>query len=400
LKVLFVHEVSWRKKVVYEIHDFPELMALGGHDISFLEYDEEEGLLSAGSVQLTNNFLQSTSTMSRAHRNSNVRVITPKRLLPGTGGRLLAVVLHPIAIWIEIKKNRPDLVVLYGIPTNGWQTVLICRHFEIPILLRAIDVSHQLRNTVFLRMIKSAEKFVYRNVDHISANNTALAAYINQLTRTNSPISVLLPGVDLEKFKPAAKPNELKKRYGIEEHDKVILFMGTLFRFSGLSEFLLSASEHLQSNPHLKVLIIGDGEDRSRLELSIRELGLEDKVILTGRIEYDELASHLHLGDVAVLPFLQLEVAEYAFPGKVLQYLSAGLPTVSVHLQGLESTFPPDSGFVFVSNTDEMIEKCIEILNDDELRVSLKKLGRERMEEMCNWDIQVNELLTVMKTLI
>jgi glycosyltransferase involved in cell wall biosynthesis len=99
----------------------------------------------------------------------------------------------------------------------------------------------------------------------------------------------------------------------------------------------------------------------------------------------------LQLGDVAVLPFLQEDVTEFAFPGKVLQYLSTGLPTVSVHLKGLASTFPADSGFVYVSSTEEMIERCIEILNNQELRTSLSKMGRKRMEEMCNWDQQVSK---------
>ena len=137
------------------------------------------------------------------------------------------------------------------------------------------------------------------------------------------------------------------------------------------------------------MVLIGDGEDRPRISAKIAELKLEEKVICVGRIEYDELPSYLLLGDVAVLPFLQMDVTECAFPGKVLQYLSAGLPTISVHLKGLESTFPLDSGFIFTSSPEEMISKCLEVLGDHKYRSSLSILGRKRMEEMCNWDNQV-----------
>jgi len=392
LKILFVHEVSWRKKVVYEIHDFPELLSLKAHKVSFLEYDEDEGNLSSLPVHLTKKFFRTTSVMSRGHNNSLVRVITPTRFLPGMLGRLLAVFLHPISIRHELKNNRPDVVVLYGIPTNGWQTVLLSQHFKIPVLLRAIDVSHQLRKTVLSPMIRIAERFVYRNVNHISANNAALAEYIVDTSRTKSSIDVLLPGVDLQKFQPGVKSTALMNKYQIHEQDRVILFMGTLFRFSGLYELIQSSAELLLGESRLKILIIGDGEDNERIRAKISEWHLEDKVICVGRIEYEDLPSYLQLGDVAVLPFLQMDVTEFAFPGKVLQYLSSGLPTISMHLKGLESTFPPDSGFIYVSTAEEMFAQCMTVLDNHDYRSSLSILGRARMEEMCDWDRQVSKL--------
>ena len=400
MKLLFIHEVSWRKKVVYEIHDFPELLSIQGNEVSFFEYDEEGKELGLNSVQLTSGRFRSTSVMSRGHSGSEVRVITPARFLPGIFGRLLAVILHPIAIWHELKHNKPDVVVLYGIPTNGWQTALICRHFKVPVLLRAIDVSHQLRKTPLSPLIRMAESFIYRNVNHISANNLVLAEYISETSRTKTTIEVLLPGVDLHKFKPSAKPIELTKKYHIDKEDKVILFMGTLFRFSGVYELIQSAAAALLGDAKLKMLIIGDGEDMQRINEKIIELRLEEKVICVGRIEYEELPSYLHLGDVAVLPFLQRDVTECAFPGKVLQYLSTGLPTISVHLKGLEGTFPPDSGFLFVSSAEEMVSQCIEVLNNEDLHSSLSILGRRRMEEMCNWDIQSAKFLGQIRSII
>ncbi len=400
MKILFVHEVSWRKKVVYEIHDFPELLSLQGHDVSFLEYDEDEGNLGSNATQLTKGLFTSTSVMERGHSDSRVRVITPKRFLPGIFGRLLAVLLHPIAIWSEIKKNKPDVVVLYGIPTNGWQSAFICRHLGVPVLLRAIDVSHKLRKTALSSLIRIAERYVYMNVNHISANNAALAEYILLTSNTKATIDVLLPGVDLQKFKPEGKPNELMRKYQIHEQDKVILFMGTLFRFSGLYELIQSAAESLLEDGQLKMLIIGDGEDRQRINATISELHLEDKVICVGRIEYEDLPAYLLLGDIAVLPFLALDVTEFAFPGKVLQYLSSGLPTISTHLKGLESTFPPDSGFVFVSGTEEMVLQCKEVLKNSELHSSLSILGRQRMEEMCNWETQVAKFYGLLENLV
>jgi hypothetical protein len=59
MKILFVHEVSWFSKVVYEMHDFPELLSLNGHEVHFLEFEEDQSRAHFKSV---------TSTESRSHR--------------------------------------------------------------------------------------------------------------------------------------------------------------------------------------------------------------------------------------------------------------------------------------------------------------------------------------------
>ena len=40
MKILFVHEVNWRTKVVYEVHDYPELLSLAGHEVVFIDFPE------------------------------------------------------------------------------------------------------------------------------------------------------------------------------------------------------------------------------------------------------------------------------------------------------------------------------------------------------------------------
>lgn len=44
MKILFIHEVNYRGKVVFEMHEFPELLALAGHEVHFLEFPEDIGI--------------------------------------------------------------------------------------------------------------------------------------------------------------------------------------------------------------------------------------------------------------------------------------------------------------------------------------------------------------------
>lgn len=396
MKILFVHEVSWRKKVVYEIHDFPELLALRGHDVSFVEYDEDEGNLEHEGEKLDRKIWSSTSLNSRAHPGSQVRVVTPRRFLPGIFGRLFAIALHPYVIYRELRSNRPDVIVLYAVPTNGWQTTLIAKKMGIPVVFRAIDVSHQLRKTAFLPLIKKAEKTVYRNASHISTHNYALKEYIATYGCAEDQISVLLPGVDLKRFTPRKPSSQLQQRLGIEPTDQVILFMGTIFRFGGIVEFLEEATELLKEKPFIKFLVLGDGEDLERVRQRAKTLGLNQQVITPGRVSYDDLAENLCMGTVAILPFLQESVTDFALPWKVAQYLSCGLPTVSINLRGLASVIPEGSGMLYANDMQSLVQATFDLLRDEDLRAQLAQDARQTMVDLCNWDNQVQKLETLL----
>lgn len=390
MKILFVHEVSWFSKVVYEIHDFPELLSLQGHEVHFLEFEENDSRTHWKSV---------TSAETRSHAGSKVDVISPPHLFSGILRRLAAVVIQPIVFIRLLKKIDPDVVVTYSIPTSGWQVVAICKRKGVPVIVRAIDIPHKLRKTRFEVIIKRAEHFVYRYADHVCANNEALRKYCIGLGASPSRSSVIYPGIDLNRFTPAQPSIALQNELGIKPTDKVLLFMGTIFRFSGLVELLTELAPSLRNDSALKFLILGDGEDFKRLQQLATTLGLLDQVIMPGRIEYDLLSEYLQLGDVALLPFKQELVTHGALPGKVLQYLACGLPTIAKPLDGLMSMIPSGNGLIYENDLTQMANLAIDLANNQNRRQEISNLGIKLMSELCDWDNQITKFQTLLRTL-
>ena len=380
MKILFVHEVSWFNKVVYEMHDFPELLSLNGHEVHFLDFDEGKPRARWKSV---------TTIESRAHKGSRVSVTTPPRFLPGIFGRLLATIIQPLVFIQLVKQIKPDVVVTYSIPTSGWQITNICNRKNIPVVARVIDIPHVLRETHFKPLVKWSEKYVFRNASFVSTHNEALRQYCIGLGANPAKSSVIYPGVDLTRFFPAPTRHDLQTKMGIQPTDKVLLFMGTIFRFSGLVELLTELSPALLLDKSIKFLILGDGEDFNRLHQLAITLGLQDQVIMPGRIEYDLLADYLRLGHVALLPFKQELVTHGALPGKVLQYLACGLPTIATPLDGLQSMIPPNQGILYVNNSQEMANIAIELVSNLDQQHELASLGVEVMILHCNWKTQI-----------
>jgi glycosyltransferase involved in cell wall biosynthesis len=380
MKILFVHEVSWFSKVVYEIHDFPELLSLSGNDVSFLEFEEHKPGARWKSVE---------SIESRSHSGSTVSVISPPHVFSGLIRRLAATIIQPLTFIKLLKRIQPDVVVTYSIPTSGWQVVSICRRREIPVMVRAIDVSHKLRKSRFETAIKKAERFVYSNADHVCANNEALRQYCISLGASPDRSSVIYPGIDTARFYPAQPRQDLQDELGIKPTDNVLLFMGTIFRFSGLTEILADLGPALHKNPTLKFLILGEGEDFIPLQRLVESLGLQHQVIMPGRIEYDILADYLRLGHVALLPFRPELVTHCALPGKVLQYLACGLPTIATPLNGLQSMIAPNKGGLYANNLKEMAIIAEQLSSDSQHRNLLSTQGIELMNSHCNWQVQM-----------
>ncbi len=391
MRLLFVHEVSYRDKVVYEMHDIPELLSLAGHDVTFIDFGE--GGERKGVRRWFDWRTRTSIVRQRAHVGAEVLVITPGRLFPPPLDRLVAS-LSQVPVLVRTLRQRPfDAVVLYAVPTNGWQALMVAHRFGVPVLFRALDISHRLRPTIFASLIKRAERFIYRRADAVSANNHALARYIIENGANPDTVSVDYPGLDLERFSPGAKPQALLERYGLDETSEVVQYMGTLYRFAGLDWLLERLVPVLERRPSTRIMFVGGGEAEPELRSVVDDLGMGDQVIFTGWIDYEELADHLRLADVAVTPFAEELVANCALPSKVVQYAGCGIPTVCTRLDGMQAMIPEGRGVTYAAPGEQFVERIESWLENPMDRVEAGRRARHTIEELCEWDHAVERFL-------
>ncbi len=110
--------------------------------------------------------------------------------------------------------------------------------------------------------------------------------------------------VDLAKFGPGPKPAGLLQRYGLSGR-RVIMTLGRLSaaeRYKGIDEVLAVMPSLITEMPDLMYLILGDGDDRLRLQEKARTLGLDQHVKFGGFIPEEQKADHLRLADAFVMP--------------------------------------------------------------------------------------------------
>ena len=259
------------------------------------------------------------------------------------------------------------------------------KHFGVPVIFRAIDVSHALRKSVFGRLIRLAERSVYRHSDWISANNVALRDYCIEEGADPDRISVEYPGIDFERFHPQRKNTRLLERYGLNAEDRVVLYMGTFYRFAGLDWFLELFAQVLEARRDVKVVLVGSGEHESQLRLLVVRLGLEESVIFTGFVPYEELADHVRLGDVAVAPFVRQLATDNALVAKVFQYVACGVPTVCTPMPGTMGLLGEGEGVLYRDRGSEFVDVVVDLLDDPSRSTQLGSSGRAALMERCDW---------------
>ena len=398
MRILFVHEVNWLEKVTYEIHDIPELLSIAGHEVSFIDFPE---FSKADSRNQRFNFRTTRNlAQSRAHIGSQVDVLTPGAVVGGGLSRYFASLTFVPLFWRTARARKIDLVVLYGVPTNGWQTVFLSKILKIPVIFRAIDIAHLLRETKFKSLVKFAERYIYRNVEHISAHNDALKNYCIEMGAAPTRVSIDFPRFDLDRFKPFRRDEDLALSLGIKPDQKVVFFRGTLYRFAGLELFVNLFSNYLRNNPDVCFLIVGSGEAESTIREEISKLGLEKQVIMRPFVSYDELVRYLCLADVSVNTFIPSLVTHCVLPGRVLQSIACGVPVVSTPLHGMMSYSKGSDTVIYRELDASFVDAVIDLLNNPTKSKEIGLASRELVISKGTWPDFVAEFSSLAQNLV
>jgi len=86
--------------------------------------------------------------------------------------------------------------------------------------------------------------------------------------------------------------------------------------------------------PTTRLLVIGDGRDRTALEAHAASIGLEDEVTFTGSIPHSEIPSHLAALDIGLAWIPDRPQYRNQPPLKTVEYLAAGLPVIATPTPG------------------------------------------------------------------
>jgi glycosyltransferase involved in cell wall biosynthesis len=245
------------------------------------------------------------------------------------------------------------------------------------------------------------EKKVYTGVDMVLPNTPQYSKYIADMGVDDSKVRYLPFPIDTELFSPSADSSEIRQEWGLSDKDQVIVFIGTLFEFSGLDHFIRQFPEVIKEVPEAKLLIVGDGPQRPELEKIITESGLREKVIITGFQPYQTMPQYINLANVCINPFLISDSTMDIFPAKMVQYVACGKATVATALRGITTLLEGVShGVVYADSPSDMTREVISLLKSAERRQELGQAGFNHVRKTYGYEKIAHELENILQEAI
>jgi len=206
--------------------------------------------------------------------------------------------------------------------------------------------------------------------------------YVNNIGVRPEKITVIPNGIDIDYFDSIASDPELKKSLGIDQNDFVIICVANLHPNKG-HQYLLEAFERLRtssttchpgpdpgSSPKqkLKLLLVGDGEERKKLEQQIESYRSKNNILFLGK--RSDVSNLLKISNLFILPTL--------FEGMsnaIMEAMACELPIITTGInENKELIENNQTGILVPTKSSEAIYKAIKtILENPELRKNLSK---------------------------
>lgn len=240
--------------------------------------------------------------------------------------------------------------------------------------------------SLLMKLFKGVERFIDGCADYIvTSSDSGRQELIGDWDVPSEKVANIIDGVDTEKFYPYSR-KDARRELGIPDDVKLVVYLGLFNAYQGLDLLLDVIALIKIRDPDIRFLLMGypDGEYQQKAA----EMGIEDVITFTGRVEYDLAALYLSAGNVAVSPKLALTEAN----GKLFNYMACGLPTVVFDTPVNREILGENGIYVEYGNASLLAGALLTTINNIESIISISEQVRERAVSVHSWAVRSKQL--------
>lgn len=273
-----------------------------------------------------------------------------------------------------IKKNKIGIIHSHGKGAGMYTR-------PMKLLCSGVKVVHTFHGIYLEQYGRKIQRF-YCGIEHLLKRWTDWFICVSESERTEAMrlgfvceerTSVIFNAVDTELFvKMKVNRNNYLEEFGFPDDVYIIGCVARLEQMKG-HRYLISAFKNLiVNNPKCRLLLIGEGPERRKIEGQIRNFGLEEYVILTG-IRHD-VPQLLKIFDI----FVSASLKE-GMPYTLVEALSAGVMVVATDVIGNRDIIHNGKNGLLVQSQDiQSMENALKkIIEEPELCIQLRTAGQE-----------------------
>lgn len=270
----------------------------------------------------------------------------------------------------EVKKMNLDVIHAHTEFGVGMFARIVAKYLNIPVVITYHtmyeDYTHYI-NRFDIEEVDKVSKKVVSSFSRIISDNAQAVISPSEKTKetllnygVKTPIYIIPTGLNFEKFNPKhIDPDEVKAiraRYGIQEDDKVITYVGRIAKEKSI-DIPIKGFRYIE-DPKIKLMIVGGGPQLDELKQLAASYHLEDKIIFTDKKMPEEVPAYYACADCFVSASLT-ETQGMTY----IEALACGLPVFARPDEVLENlVVEGDSGFLF-EEPKEFAEKLTAFMN-------------------------------------
>lgn len=274
--------------------------------------------------------------------------------------------------FFDLKEKRFDYIILENCPGHAYK--LSQRGYRNLILHLNNDLLNsesRYHDIIFnsLSLILTCSDYIKERVSTIQACNK---------------IQTLYNAIDTKIFLPQKSSHVSRKQLGFSKDDFVIVYSGRINQDKGVSE-LIDAMLRIKKTSNIKLMIIGgsffgntNNEDFFIRSLKEKSKTLEERIVFTGFIPYEDVPYYLHLADIAVLPSMWDE----PFGLTIAEALAAGLPLITTRSGGIPEIC---EGVAIIVDREQIVDNLanaiLDLYHHPEKRTLMAKASVERAQQ-------------------
>ena len=200
-------------------------------------------------------------------------------------------------------------------------------------------------------------------------------------------------GIDVSSFDCTLMQRDAaRKELGVDEKDFVIGSVTNFYPAKNIPWYIESMAPLLHEHENMRLVIIGDGPDRDKVEKVVANCSVNDRVILAGRRA--NAVSLLPAFDIFVLPS-----SKEGMPWALLEAMAARLPCIATDVGACRWMLEPDAGIIVPLNDAAALKKAIiDLLSDTNRSNSLGSNARKTMETRFLWKAALDKTMELLST--
>jgi glycosyltransferase involved in cell wall biosynthesis len=252
------------------------------------------------------------------------------------------------------------------------------------------DYPSQVGGKVHSSLVKFFSEMIVKKADYIRIVSPFLYDPLDRFGINREKIFLVPPRCDStlfsEKNVAKDKPKILcKNQYNL-------LFVGNLLIAKGVDILLEAFALIVRENPDIGLIFVGDGEEKPRLEARAKELDIDEKVFLLGRVEYNLIPTFMYYSDILILPSIEEGVGRV-----LLEAMSLNLPIVASNVGGIPLVIDNNKdGLLFeVGEIESLKEKVLFLLSDVVFSEKMTKVAHQKFLENYEYEVSMKKFINM-----